>query len=276
MLSYQLQLNWSSYHNNWYNYSQATTIYSVTSKEQDVKSQFYDTLASVWNNDYHAHSYYNSSDQVIARTAQSGSGASWVNSDSDSYTLLNSAGLPLNTLGFTWSSGSWHPGYRITTTNGGAGLPFVAIYEQWNGTAFINASRTTSFNNSYDKPTTIQTDHWNGSAWTVNTSDQIKRYYYELISTGIGNVLTGIPDIQAYIYPIPASGKINLSVRRSHPEPCTGSICDGLGRQVAQWTDKPQAFYTREISVAALPPGQYYLRLQGEIANWSQAFVVVH
>jgi len=274
--TYQLQQMWSSYHNSWYNYSQATFVYSGTFKEQDVKSQRYDTLSSAWNNDYHAHFYYNISDQTIAATSQNGSGATWVNVDSSSYTLLNAGGLPLNTLSFTWSSG-WQPGSRITTTNAGAGLPFISVLEAWNGTAFTNANRTTSFYNSYGKPTTVYTEHWNGSAWIVNTSsDNIKRYYYDLISTGVGNVSAGAANIQGYLYPVPASEKINLAVRWSHPEPCTGTICDALGRQVANWTDKPAEFYTREISVASLPAGHYYLRLEGQTECWSHVFAVTH
>ena len=274
--TYQLQQNWSAYHNSWYNFSQASFIYSATSAEQDVKSQNYDTLSNTWKNDYHAHYYYNTSDQVIAATTQNGSGVSWINSDSASYTLLDAAGLPLNTLSFVWTSGAWNPDYRITTTNAGAGSPFVAVFEQWNGTAYVNNSRSTSYYNSYNKPTAIYTEHWTGSTWAINASDNAKRYYYDLITTGVNNVAAGTPDIQVYLYPIPASEKINLAVHCAHPQQCTGTICDALGRQVAQWTGKAGEFATREISVAALPAGQYYLRLQGNAECLTKTFTVAH
>lgn len=173
---------------------------------------------------------------------------------------------------FIWSGSSWTSQILHEYTYDKNNNKLTELRKVWSAAInnYVNASRETSTYNMYNQPLVITTQIWQNGTWTNGTGDYQIRFYYDfptsVPTTHIASSIT--------TYPIPATDVLNVNVDLGSLQSFSIAIVDMQGRIVKQWQEAPATSYKQAISVAALPAGQYFIKLIGDETQLTERFVV--
>lgn len=81
-------------------------------------------------------------------------------------------------------------------------------------------------------------------------------------------------ELQATIYPNPATNMVSIKAILDGEEEVHGSITDMQGRVLQRWSDKAEASYTKTIHLSQLSSGVYFINLAACNKNVSKQFIV--
>jgi hypothetical protein len=275
-LSTILQQSWSSTGATWDNVQKDSISYTAAGKVAAWASWYFNAGSSSWIKDYRDVSYYNPLDFEIAAVHEFGKNGNWTSWDSAVHNVLNTAGFPLfDSIYNTYPILRLNE--RVTNTYTPTNQVSTVLRELYNG-GFLNAERRFSFYDANDQPIRHYNQAWDGSAWTFDGTTSEQRYYYEPYNTtGIQGTGRPAESVDAYVYPVPARNSITLAMSLSSQQDVKAAIYDAAGRLQLSWKESVRAgLYTKDLSVAALPAGTYYLSADGEQWHWSGRFVVTH
>lgn len=199
-----------------------------------------------------------------------------------------------------WLQNTWGDTYKSRNTYDGSG--HIAYTDNYYKSG--NPERTYNFYdanynvieyiNVGSKGVGLFNDTANRQLYTYNQNDDLTEYHWE--SYGGSGVWTPLSGMMRYyyegywpasiqntamvsstsikLYPVPASGILNINALWNSSQPFTLSITDMQGRIVQQWTEQPCARYARSISIEGLRAGNYILKLTGSQEEASKLFVV--
>ena len=201
----------------------------------------------------------------------------WKSYDSTVHAVLNTAGLPLVDSNYDNNGTGWQLAERATNTYASNNQFSTSLSEKWVAGNFENYSRDFYFYDTYGQLTRHYDNTWSGTAWSTAYAGE-QRYYYEPYTTPNGiNPARPATVIQAYLYPLPASGTATLAMNLPAQQRLKISLFDAVGRLRYSWIEDARAgLYTKDFSVAALPAGTYSLLVDAGQGYWSGTLIVLH
>ncbi len=142
--------------------------------------------------------------------------------------------------------GEWYQ-YVFTTP----GIP-----EQFAMTAFTY--------NAYDQLTIVDGRRWDNvtNSAIIDENSILTHYYYEEYE-GLDTKPITTAAVEAIFYPIPASDKLNVSLRWHAPQAFTISICDMMGKVIRTFTGDAKEKYSATLDLSGISTGNYLIIISG-------------
>lgn len=125
---------------------------------------------------------------------------------------------------------------------------------------------TYTYNNNDLLATITTTDH------TYNRANRTLYTYANYLPNGIEEVAK--EELQATVYPNPATNIVSIKAILDGEEEVHGSITDMQGRVLQKWSDKADKNYTKTIHLSQLSSGVYFINLTACNKNVSKQFIV--
>ncbi len=161
---------------------------------------------------------------------------------------------------------------KYTYTNGNNTLVLIKTGE---GTELDleNYSQVHIEYNSSNLTTHFWGEQWNdiGGFWDAT---KWRKYYFHYADSNLGIAKTNAIAGSLNLYPVPANDILHINANWNIPQPFTAIIYNITGHRVMQWSEAPQQNYNTDISISALPAGNYTLQLQGNSGAITKKFVV--
>lgn len=181
-------------------------------------------------------------------------------------------------LGFSQTTNSWVHTRRSVVTLDGNNRPIVNYVRTWNNTngVYTDYSLDTTEYNPDGLVSRRKLFRWNfsNSTWGY-PADYDQHYYYEGYTSGVKNM--SAPSIGSLIvYPTPAYGNINISMKWKEAEDFKVLIYDVQGRLVRQIGEKATKEYHKDIPLYDLAPGTYTLQIKGKSGSVQERFIIAN
>ncbi len=269
---------WVAATSSWKNVTQNLTHYTSFNKIATIMSQRWSDTTAVFKDSTSAVNYYNSSNYLVS-TVRSPVYENGLSSATDSLATLtvNAAGSPLVQVLFDKSIASannpYIPNNRYTYSYNAANQilsnqtelidnNFVA-YNSLTGFYEYNSSGQNTLNEPVSKiavNTLLDKEHY--------------RSYYEATTA-----IPGSPGLAAggmSVYPSPAASYFTITSNKLSAGTVSGTVADVAGRIWMQWSEPAATTYSKQISVASLPVGIYYVRLSNKEFTGTSTLIIQH
>ena len=231
-----------------YNYSYDTGLLSTTTY-------------SVWNGTNWANNYkytysYDASHNRITSLYQTynSSTSTWTNDTLKNYTTFASYSAGAAMLPSLETDQVWD------TTGGGSWKNSIQYMYSYNGSSQMTSMVGTSWNIA--------------GLWENANGDPAANYHYSPFSEAVNDVKNAAG--QAFVFPIPAQGVLNINLTWKEAQSCTISLIDMSGRVVKQTGTPVAAQYNAVMPIENVPDGNYLVKINGTNGQIVKQVVVAH
>jgi hypothetical protein len=269
-LDYDVKNNVVSVNSTAYN---ARFTYDAANNLISIKDSLW-TVSTGWHyNERKTYTYINTDVQDYTLELWDMNINKWVSTKYWKYIYLGSD--IIGATEYNWNNGNWDVFARNLYTFDNRHNKTTDVRQIWNGSGFVNQRRESWTYNSFNQPLLIVYDTWNGTSWIKTNNDEQIRFSYQVYFPV--SVSNPVAKEEMHIYPLPAANNINIDINWQQPQAFSVIISDMNGRMVNNWKEDECKYYHKNISVAEMPAGTYFIKIAGKEGNYSfNRFTVIH
>ncbi|MBS1771215.1 MAG: T9SS type A sorting domain-containing protein [Bacteroidetes bacterium] len=257
----------------------AIFTYDANNNITSVQDKVFDHASGQLFNNQRKSYTYNADNDVLTFTLEvwnTGSSA-WVKSKYWEYTYNTTTKRQETSIEYNWSGGTWEAYAKHLYAFDNDGKKLSETVMLWNNTTagYSNYTNEVWSYNAAGLVSAITTATWDNSAsgWKYGTNNSQTRYYYEFYFPTV--VDKNVANNGLSIYPVPANNMVNLHIKWNGTNEYHASIYNLSGVAVRDWTDKGAAEYDKQIDIADLPAGNYFVKLTDGQSMLTQPLVVI-
>lgn len=228
---------------------------------------------------------YSSTNQKLTSTYSTWNGSAWVNSTLTTNTY-DSTGDMTSQEYQTWDATNlvWDNVTLAEFSNfvsSMVNMPMTEIVEQWNPVGSGTWDPTTKYSytyNSYGQMTNLVGISYNSSisGWEFAAGNPMANYYYGPYSSvsAVNNVTAVNGD--AKVYPVPTHDMLHIDINWPIAQTATINMFDIQGNSVYQMETGLGTSFNYGIPVGNLAPGNYFIKISGQLGSIEKQIVVSH
>ncbi len=204
----------------------------------------------------------------------------WVKTKKWEYNYLSGSELQEH-IEYNWNGTGWlaygryYYYYDATQNNVLVERRWQKYYHSQN--KFINERTQHWYYNSNNQPTRMTSMTWDEQAgkFVSTAGDEQIRFHYEYYNpTSVKNI--NLLNTNVRTYPSPAGSYVNVAVKWNRAQDFDITLYDMSGRVVYQAHIANKLQYEHTITVANLPSGGYFIKVNGADAQLTDRIIVTH
>ena len=274
-----ITMAWNSTASAWDTSGDKLITYTNSNKVATQTSRRWNPDSSSWLPVDNTIFSYDQNDNLAFQHFQMWNAASNAWEDQDKSTYLYDANNNLASILFQYwfpVTNAWLNTSKYIFSDFAAQQPQTEIDQYWNDSlsAFVSYLKTNSTYNSFGQLTYRYTQHLVPAGWATTTSDNAYRYSYENYNTSVHNI-TSVSG-QANVYPVPTKTTLTIELTWNAPQAYSISIINLQGKIIRQWEMPSALQYNGSISIGDLPPGNYFLKIDGSDGSITKQLTITN